>query len=127
MSLKNKLLDAIVNEFAPDVFKNALNQFLSNKTKEEVYAFLTQHEADDWYDLIPEKGKWAIRKLKPTDLSWCNLEWAVEAVRETNPAVASLILGSPRLQSILNNKLEGLKRRIHETELQHQPRNDTEA
>jgi hypothetical protein len=115
--LKNRLLEAIVNEFAPEVFKNALNQLLANKTKEEVYAFLTEHETEDWYDLIPEKGKWAIRRLKPTDLSWCNLEWAVEAVRETNPAVASLILSSPRLQSILTDKLEKLKGRIYEAKL----------
>jgi len=115
--LKNKLLDAIVNEFAPDVFKNALNHFLSNKTKEEVYSFLTQHEAEDWYDLIPEKGKWAIKRLKTTDLSWCNLKWALETIRETNPAVASLILSSPRLQAILTDKLEKLKRRINEAQL----------
>jgi hypothetical protein len=114
LSLKNRLLDAIVNEFVPDVAKNALNQLLSNKTKEEVYSFLIEHEADDWYDLIPEKAKWAVRRLKPTDLSWCNLKWAIETVRETNPSVASLILSSPRLQSILNDKLERLKERIYE-------------
>ena len=114
MSLKNKLLDAVANEFAPDVAKNALNQLLSHKTKEEVYTFLTEHEADDWYDLIPEKGRWAIRRIKPTDLSWCNLKWAIEVVRETNPSVASLILGSPRLQSILNDKLEKLVKSVKE-------------
>jgi hypothetical protein len=116
LSLKNRLLDAIVNEFAPEVAKSALNDLLSNKTKEEVYSFLCDHDADDWYNLIPEKAKQAIRRIKPTDLSWCNPKWVIETVRETNPAVASLILGSPRLQSILNDKLEKLKRRIHEAQ-----------
>lgn len=117
MSPRNKWLEAIINEFAPEVIKSALNESLGSKTKEEAYSFLIQHRDDDWYELLPEKAKRGIRKLVPTDISWFDLKWAIEALAEVNPRVASLILGSPDLQGILADKIERMKKRIYEAKL----------
>ncbi len=117
MSPRNKWVEAIINELAPDAVRTALEEFLGNKTKEEAYSFFIQHRDDDWYELLPEKAKRAIRRLVPTDISWFDSKWAVEALAEKNPRVASLILGSPDLQGILADKIERLKRRIYEAKL----------
>jgi len=117
MSPRNKWVDAIISEFAPDAVQAVLEDLLGKKTAEEAYQFFIQHRDDDWYDLLPEKAKRAIRKLAPTDLSWFDGKWTVETLAKANPRVASLILGSPDLQGILTDKIERLKRRICEAKL----------
>lgn len=112
MNLKHKFLEAIINEFAPDATKAAFDEFLGKKTKEQAYSFIIQHRDEDWYDLLPERARRAIRRLAPTDLDWFDQKWVIKALAETNPAVASLILSSPELQTILSDKIERLKRRL---------------
>ena len=117
MSLTDRLINAIINEVAPDAVASLLDEFLSSKEPKGAYAFLIEHRNDDWYELLPKKAKRAIQKLAPTDLDWLNYRWLVQSVGNTNPAVASLLLSSPELKNIIVDRLETLKRRVYETEV----------
>jgi len=112
LSPRNKWLNAIINELAPDVLELALKDWLCDKTPGEAYEFFTQNKDKDWYELLPLKTRRAVEKLAPNDLSWFNTQWAIQAIGRANPKIASLILGSDSLQAILSEKIELLKRNV---------------
>lgn len=112
MSLRSKWFNAIMAELAPDAIESILGEWLGDKSPGEAYQFLIQHRNDDWYDLLPQKAKVAIRKLPPIDLDWLDTKWVIQAIAKVNPKVASLIMGSPQLQAIVTDKAQRLRERI---------------
>jgi len=112
LSPRSRWVEAVIAELAPEAAKKMVGEWLGSKTVKEAYQFLIEHRDDDWYDLLPKKAKTAIKRLAPRDTSWFDTTFVLAAIAEANPKLASLILGSPELKSIVADKVERLRERI---------------
>lgn len=108
------LMRGLVGQAAPGIAQGVLVELLKKKKLDVKLATKwVQGNYSLWDDLKPGEQE-NMRKLasRVGDVSWMNFDWAVDAMREELPAVASLFLGWVKAKNWLVRQIEEIKRAI---------------
>lgn len=114
--LSGILRKGIVAEMAPQIAQGVLIELLKAKKVDVKKATQwVQDNTELWKDLEPhhkERLKQLAQKVGKVD--WMNTNWAIDAMRNEMPAVASLFLGWKKANNWLGRQVEIIKERIVE-------------
>ena len=101
----------VVISLAPGILKGVLLELFRERavTIEEVIAWVEKDE--NLWASVSAKNKAMMKNLATRlgDLGWLNVNWAIGAIRETRPALASLFLGWDEGKNWLERQLEVIK------------------
>ncbi len=101
-------------QVAPELAKGALVELLKkqdvNVSKASEWV---QDNASLWKMFKPEQQAMLRNMAKKVgNVDWLTAEWAIDAIREDLPAVASLFVGWPKANNWLKRQLEHIKKEI---------------
>ena len=104
----------LIAEFAPNIVKGALAEFFEAKNMSVAKATKwVEGNVSLWKNLEPgnqEQLKNMARNVG--DISWFTAPWVVEAIREGNPALASLFMGWTKARNWLERQIEMVKQEL---------------
>jgi hypothetical protein len=99
------LLTGLISEVGPEIIRGALVELLSSTT----VAQATEWVEKDYvlWDKIPEEVKEKLHRFSHRlgDISWLTTEWAIDAMRNDLPALASLFLGWKKANNWLSRQV----------------------
>lgn len=105
-----------VLEFGSEIVKGMLVELLRIKKVDVSKATKWVQDNSSLWDGLEPKFQNNLKKLakKVGNLDWIDTDWAIGAMREEFPAVASLFLGWKKANNWLGRQLEILKREVSE-------------
>ena len=117
-SALKSIAKGLVAEAAPLVAKGVLVELLRGKTIEEACQWVDENKRL-WDSIDPQRQsrikEFTGKHFSPADkLDWMNVDWALEAMREEEPALASLFLGWRKGKNWLARQVEIFKKEIRE-------------
>lgn len=108
------ITQGLIDFFAPGVAQGALVEILKHsKVTVEVINEWVQGNRSLWKQIRPE-DRANLKEMagRVSNVSWISSEWAINAVRQEMPAIASLFLGWPKARRWLDRQIEELKREL---------------
>lgn len=102
----------IIAESAPYMLQGAMIQWLT-KVKMDTIIDYVQHNTKIT-ELINQKGWDNIKYIAGNigDTSWFTADWAIQAVRKDNPAIASLFMGWTKARNWLERQFALLREQL---------------
>jgi hypothetical protein len=110
----SNLFSGALIHYAPQVLKGFMKEYLGQLKFQETVEWIAANKSL-WQEMDPKFRKSLIEfgpKLGP--MEWFTTDWTIEAGAQTNPAVASLIMGWPEGYEWLTRQIEDLKSHIKE-------------
>lgn len=111
--LGNLFGKGLIPEFAPAIVKGFLIEFFKSKrlNPKEVTHWV-ENDTNLW-DSIGPKYQQQIKRVG--SLQWLTTDWAINALKDDFPAVASLFLGWKRGNNWLTRQLGEIKKQVQQT------------
>lgn len=104
----------VVATFAPSILKGVLVElFRIRKVNVKLAIEWVLADYNLWESLEPErKNQFKQLANKVGDVSWMTLAWAIDALKDDFPAVASLFLGWKKGKNWLARQIEEIKKEL---------------
>ena len=112
----NLLTKGLTSQFAPGILRGALvSLFRGLKLDVEKTTTWVVENRSLWGSMGEEhQGQVKLMAQKVGSLDWLDAEWAIKALKDDFPAVASLFLGWPKAKNWLSRQLEDIKKKARQ-------------
>ena len=99
-------------QFVPDMAKGLIIEYIGKVPIDELIAYIEKNES--LWDRLEPKHQAMAKKMASSldDLSWLTAEWAINAIKEENPKIASLFLGWRKARNWLVRQAEIIRREL---------------
>lgn len=116
MKLGNLFGKGIISQFAPDILRGAIVElFRAEKLDVRKTTAWVEDNRNLWDGLGEERQEQFERLARKIgSIDWLNADWAINALREEHPAVASLFLGWKKSHNWLERQMEMIKKNLQQ-------------